>query len=106
MLTHERVHLEQLQAEFSQRRKRNPRYTLRAFARQLGISHSLLSMMFGGQRRLSRRTMQKIEAALPRPPEGETADDSHRLSLDQFEALSDWTHYAILSLLELPDSRL
>jgi len=30
----------------------------------------------------------------------------HKISIDTFELLSDWVHYAILSLLELPDSRL
>ncbi len=42
-----------LKAELSKRIAMNPSYSLRAFARDLGISHSYLSMILNGQRKLS-----------------------------------------------------
>lgn len=39
-----------LRAEFDRRRAVNPRYSLRAFARALGTSHSSLSRLSRGQR--------------------------------------------------------
>ena len=42
-----------LRTEFAKRNQRNTRYSLRAFARDLGTDHSTLSQILGGQRRLS-----------------------------------------------------
>jgi uncharacterized protein (TIGR02147 family) len=38
-----------LNAQFEERRHRNPRYSLRSFARNLGLSHSRLSEILNGQ---------------------------------------------------------
>jgi transcriptional regulator with XRE-family HTH domain len=40
-----------LHEEFLRRRRRNPRYSLRAFARDLGVHHSTLSRILRGQQR-------------------------------------------------------
>ena len=42
-----------LKDEFISRREKNPSYSLRAFARDLGISHTYLSLVFSGKRNLS-----------------------------------------------------
>lgn len=39
-----------LQAEFERRRARNPRYSLRAFARYLATHHSMITRIFEGRR--------------------------------------------------------
>jgi transcriptional regulator with XRE-family HTH domain len=44
----------QLIADLAQRRAANPRYSLRAFARRLGVDHSVLSQLLRGRRNLSR----------------------------------------------------
>jgi hypothetical protein len=46
---------DELNAEFSQRKKRSPRYSLRAFARDLHIHHGSLSRILRGQRDVSHR---------------------------------------------------
>lgn len=43
---------DRLQREFEQRREKNPRYSLRAFATLLGADHSTLSQILRGQRRV------------------------------------------------------
>jgi transcriptional regulator with XRE-family HTH domain len=48
---------ERLQAEFAQRRRRNARYSLRAFARDLGTDHSTLSQLLRGRRAFSPHTV-------------------------------------------------
>lgn len=42
-----------LKDEYKSRRKRNPSYSLRAFARDLNISHSILSRYFNKNKSLS-----------------------------------------------------
>lgn len=49
-----------LAAELAQRRTRNPRYSLRAFARDLGTDHATLSQLVRGRRVLSTRMVRMI----------------------------------------------
>jgi transcriptional regulator with XRE-family HTH domain len=49
-----------LQVELDARRARNPRYSLRAFARTLGIEHSSLSQILRARRRLTARTIRLL----------------------------------------------
>ena len=52
--------LQTLETEFELRRQRNPRYSLRAFARYLGTDHSTLSQILRQRRSLSPRTISKF----------------------------------------------
>jgi uncharacterized protein (TIGR02147 family) len=106
-----------LEREFSRRCGNNPRYSLRAFARFLGVSHTVLSLVMNGKRNLSKKALEKISDKLSlspieaselfktkfniRPVESQF----DQLSLDTFSLISDWEHYAILSLLEIPQAR-
>ena len=49
-----------LTTEFEQRQRRNPRYSLRAFARDLGTDHATLSQLLRGRRVLSPRLVQQF----------------------------------------------
>ena len=51
---------ERLAREFDERRARNPRYSLRAFAKSIGEDHSSLSRILRGRRHLSTRTITRI----------------------------------------------
>lgn len=51
---------EQLAAELAARKSRNPRYSLRAFARDLRLNHATLSQMLSGQRRITSRTARLL----------------------------------------------
>lgn len=49
-----------LRTELRLRQRRNPRYSLRGFARSLGIHHSTLSRIFDSRRRLTPRRIQLL----------------------------------------------
>jgi uncharacterized protein (TIGR02147 family) len=106
---------------FLERRKKNSAYSLRAFSRDLGMSHTLLSLIFNGSRRLSERQILKILPALnlsakeeravlrqtqksrsPADPNGDGNSSLYsRVEMDRFRLISDWKHLAILELTEL-----
>src|SRR5207302_616070 len=107
-----------LRAELTRRCQKNPRYSLRAFARALGMSHTVLSLILSGKRPVPRRTGARMAESLGLDPaqrraflslgdpEPGAAEDAayERMELDRFELISDWHHFAILSLLEIPRS--
>ena len=53
-----------LQREYHRRRTRNRRYSLRAFARDLGCDHSTLSQWMRGTRPLTRTSLDRLCRAL------------------------------------------
>ncbi len=55
---------EVLQDELHRRCARNPRYSLRAFARALALDHSSLSQLLRGRRRVTTRAIRRIGATL------------------------------------------
>lgn len=111
-----------LQAELVRRCKVNPKYSLRAFAKLLGIESSALSKILNGKRTISRSTLRRIAprvALSPQALEGferslverrgrqSRPDPEHRsplpsyqqMALDHFQVISDWYHFAILELI-------
>ncbi len=108
-----------LRAELARRGEKNARYSLRAFAKSLGMSHTVLSLVMSGKRQLSKRAAARVVNALALSPEesqalfrerSETASNfvatPTPLDLDTFAVISEWYHFAILSLLEIPKARL
>jgi uncharacterized protein (TIGR02147 family) len=102
-----------LEQELSKRVSRNRSYSQRSFARSLGISHTLLSLVLSQKRGLSPKTLKKIGERLGWADDELTQvrtdiprEDFDPIALDTFALISDWYHYAILSLLELRESRL
>jgi hypothetical protein len=57
-----------LDAELRRRRERNPRYSLRAFARRLGTHHSTLSRLLQRRRRLTPRAVRRLGERLGLSP--------------------------------------
>lgn len=102
--------------ELARRCEKNPRYSLRAFARGMGVSHTVLSLVLSGKRSLSKKAAAKIADFLGLDPvqrEGLLAsrragapaprqEDQQQASLDAFAVSSDWHHRAIMTLLDLP----
>jgi len=100
--------------------RRNPRFSLRAFAKQLDIDHSTLSQVLNSRRKLSARTLQAVGKRLGladetvraysrstrkrsdsgNPP---TRPRSYHFDLDTFQFLSVWYHYAILELIAVEE---
>jgi uncharacterized protein (TIGR02147 family) len=116
-----------LGAELVRRIRTNASYSQRAFAKQLGVSPGELSEVMRGKRKLSLKSALRIAKGLGLSPsetrqlvflvqkekskdwEGaqlivESFEDelgpSQRLSMDSFNVISDWYHFAILSLME------
>lgn len=112
-----------LQDELDTRKKNNPMFSLRAFARGLGISPAQLSQVLSGKRRVTLTTAKKITKALKLSPievervletinsdlattkRERTSDQSkYQLREDEFRLICDWEHFAILSLSELEEN--
>lgn len=108
--------VELLRTVISERTEKNPNFSLRAFARATGISHTVLSLVLSGKRPLSKKAASKLADYLELNPEQRQhilggyektkPIEFSSLSLDAFSVIADWYHYAILSLLDLPDTKL
>lgn len=107
-----------LNEELVQTRLRNPSYSLRAFAKRLGISPAALSEILHGKRPVSGKTAARIAerlmwapdvkaemAAIPRYQRAGAEKESVQLTMDHFHSIADWYHFAILSLAETEDYR-
>ncbi|HWU42741.1 MAG TPA: TIGR02147 family protein [Bdellovibrio sp.] len=100
--------------KFQEGQLKNAKWSQRAFAKKLGVSSGALSEIMKGKRALTPQLKKKIAAVLPFSPMeqldffGEdlpenlkpVKHDYFRLSSDQFHLISDWWHYAILSLIK------
>lgn len=51
-------------AEYARRRQANRRYSLRAYARSLGVHHATLHRLFRTRRRVTDRTIRRLGARL------------------------------------------
>lgn len=97
---------QKLNQEFHKRCTRNRRYSVRAFAKSLGISHTLLSLVMNGKRKPSAKLLAKVQGALPASNEtisplkitGATAE----LNATDFSQIATWVHYGLLSYFSLP----
>jgi uncharacterized protein (TIGR02147 family) len=124
---------EWLKRLFGERKAQNPAYSLRAFARDLSISSSQLSLIFKGKKGLSRTTGRRFaERLFPQGAEEreyfqllvDASDNRSRairgealvrlaelpqpkafntLPDDVFRAVSDWYHFAIIEMVALAD---
>ena len=102
-----------LQVELSSRRNRNSQYSLRAFARDLGIGLGSMSEVMTGKRGLSPKNLMKVLQNLNLSQEqkeillkGNKAkplpQDEHELMLeDQFKLIADWYYIGLLNLAKL-----
>jgi uncharacterized protein (TIGR02147 family) len=116
-----------LSRKLTEARIKNAAYSLRAFSRKLGVSSSAVSEIMNGKRTISAKLAERIVTRLSLDPkEAETVlslfpkkrknfranggmpqglpageiKKMLQLSVDEFHAISDWYHFAILSLLE------
>lgn len=110
---------ELLREQLKERTDANPSYSLRAFARQLGVSASGLSMMMSAKTPVTLSFIEKIGEKL-----NLLEEDIHKHQLDLlnekskinfklrdyevidfdcFEIIKDWYHYGILNLMRTKD---
>ncbi len=102
-----------LHQELIRRQSTNPRYSLRAFAKSLSLTHASLSMYLNGKRRPSKNTLKFIEEKISIPSnlqskglENLDDDGFQKIDLQHYALISDWAHFAILSLLETKGAKL
>lgn len=121
-----------LREEFLSRRLRNPRYSLRAFARDLSLSASTLSEVLSKHHNLSLKKAESVTRALGLSREraasflravGSAASETfdletapmnappvpgtawHVIDEDRFRVIADWYHLAILEATKLAEFR-
>lgn len=109
--------IEFLRDEYARRRQKNPAYSLRAFARYLGISPARLSQVLSRKRPLTRGQLDKMAVAFALDPvvmasfskranpsqgarRASVAPPYDTFDLDMFRMVADWHHSAILCLVE------
>lgn len=118
-----------LRAVLDEKTRRNPSFSLRAFARAANMSPSHLSRTLNGESRLSATSARQICLTLNSSTEEsehllglielETAKDDHSraklvkrlernrpsrtkvLSIEHFQVIAEWYHFAILNLVNL-----
>ncbi len=106
-------------------RRKNPFWSLRAYAIKLGVSASALSEILSGKRTLTKKIasrfaeklkldpsetqrlihsalVAKVKAQLPENEDFNPISDGNftQLNLEAFKAIADWYHLAILSLFD------
>ena len=107
---------------FTDARVRNPAFTLRAFSRRLGMNHGALSEILSGKRRASGKLAHRILSRMGAAPwevesvvrlfntKGQSAQEPDaiptnqvQLDMEHYRLVSEWHHFAILSLAETQD---
>lgn len=101
--------------DFSQRKVKNPSFSVRAYSKKLKISHSALSEILGGKRQVGLKVAERIADILmldpqerarlltAKPEKISRAREALQLKADRYAVIADWYHFAILSLLEVDD---
>lgn len=103
--------------ELTERKSKNPLFSLRAFARQLKISPAQLSLLMNGKKKLSPKvaelvadhlnlnsseTIELLEDSNPlKQKVNRTRTQLQILSEEEFNLISDWIHFAILEMAAL-----
>ncbi|MBT3583467.1 MAG: TIGR02147 family protein [Halobacteriovoraceae bacterium] len=105
--------------EYAERRDRNPLYSVRAFARDMGINRTTLSEVLTKKRTLSAKNIKKLSNKLSLSPlESQALVDSQKskplgmededylkLMDDEFKLISDWYYFAILNLAKVKGAK-
>ena len=108
-----------LMQELAKRQTRNSSYSLRAFARDLGLGSTTLSDVLADKRSLSKSNLEKVMGKLLVSPlereslwsqyrEGASKteiDDRILMEEDAFRLIADWHYLAILNLAKIADNR-
>ena len=98
-----------LQSVLLSRSKRNPCYSLRAFALNLELNPSTLSQLLRGKRPISPKMRGHLACRLGMTPKQiqhfDQGGEYDQLSMDVFEVSSDWHYFAILELMLLKNFR-
>lgn len=103
--------------EITRAKSVNPSYSLRAFARKVGLQPSALSEILSGKRHITRKMAAKVLERLCVGPEKtknllaklsnkktspptDTHGDFVQINMDHYHIISEWYYFGILSLAE------
>lgn len=98
-----------LKDDLAEIRARRKNYSLRAYARDLGVNPTSLSLFLNGKRGLSEDVVKQLaekfqlQVSTEIDPARSRFDADHgfkELDLDNFRMIADWYYFAILSLAE------
>ncbi|MGZ3713388.1 MAG: DUF4423 domain-containing protein, partial [Bdellovibrionota bacterium] len=101
-----------LVSEFKRRKADNPAYSLRAFARQIGLPPGRVSEFLSGKRSLTNKSFFKIAERLGLSPRqraaltGKAENPAAEYKLlddDIFDAIAEWQHFAFINLMDTAD---
>lgn len=90
---------------------KNPQYSLRSFAKKLGVSSGTVSDILNGKRSVTKKMLSKLQQKLELAPTEieklyhpvEKPVHFEELSIEKFNLLSDGIHFSILSLINTED---
>lgn len=120
-----KYYVEVINRDLLQRQEKNPQYSLRAYARDLGMEPSALSKILRGLRPLSIKSAGDVARSLRLNPVERTKfieslyrtrynidaidikeeDDRFMLDESYFKVIAEWEHYAVLSLYDISGFR-
>ncbi len=111
MLQTDRIKLVLLE-EFASAQARNPNYSMRAFAKKIGISQAAISQILADKRPVTKKCAEKILRGLDKTPaelseilhpESDSNLSFKAIDMDTYHTIADWYYFAILSLAETRD---
>jgi uncharacterized protein (TIGR02147 family) len=101
-----------LKQEFGRRKKFNAQYSLRAFARDLGLESSVVIKIINGDRNAGLKVCQQLEDKFRLPSgtfygmrqQAPSEKEGEHVLNDQlhFNIISQWEYFTVLNLLECP----
>ena len=96
-----------LQQEYLRRQNKNPSYSIRAFARQIGLYHATLSALLAGKRKITEKSAKKIADAIGLDPASvATSTPYFTIQQDAFNSISEWHFDAILEMSNIKQLKL
>lgn len=123
METTQAYYLTKMREGLSIKQRNNPHYSLRAYARDMGIHPATLSQIINGKRGLPLKNSEQVIRRLNLGPKERTLfidslkkkkvtyddikipEEDNRLILDEsyYKIIAEWEHYAVLELFQLSD---
>lgn len=122
METTQAYYLSKMREGLSLKQRNNPHYSLRAYARDIGIHPATLSQIINGKRALPVKDSEKVIKRLNLGPKERSlfidslaknksynqikiSEEDNRLVLDEsyYKIIAEWEHYAVLELFNLED---
>lgn len=112
-------YLSRLQSELEKRKSKNSSYSLRSFARDLGINPAALSLILRKKRHIPKNQFDHVVSKIELSPEEETLfkesfENRHKMNIEEsdfddqfilgeeyYSIIAEWEHYAVLSLTEV-----